>query len=92
MSDADDELRQAIADADLVVSADWVREYLNNADGHRRLVIEAAKARTGQGVAFLDLVQTGEVGLQFAVRHYDPTMGYPFDGFGRRWIDRALSL
>lgn len=101
-------LRQAIADSELLSSAESVRAYLREmrdqkpADemgagsdlvrAYELLVFEEAKKRTGAGVAFLDLVMAGRAGLQRAAEKYDPASGYPFDAYARWWIRRALEI
>ena|SRR6187431_431210 len=103
-----EELRKAIADGRLSASAESVRELLAEmrtavpdavgggpeqlVRSNFHLVVAEAKFRTGQGVAFLDLLQTGYAGLQFAARKYEPTENYSFAAYAGHWIETALNL
>jgi RNA polymerase primary sigma factor len=70
------------------------------ADGHRarhhlleanlRLVVALAKRHIGQGLAFLDLIQEGNLGLIRALEKYDYTQGYKFSTYATWWIRQAI--
>ena len=70
------------------------------ADGHRardqlleanlRLVVALAKRHIGQGLAFLDLIQEGNLGLIRAVEKWDYTQGYKFSTYATWWIRQAI--
>jgi RNA polymerase primary sigma factor len=65
------------------------REHLIKAN--TRLVVSIAKRYLGQGVAFLDLIQEGNLGLMKAVEKYDHTRGFRFSTYATWWIRQTVS-
>lgn len=57
---------------------------------HHHLVVAVAKTYAGRGVAFLDLVEAGEVGLTFAAQRYRGTGATGFADYATTWIHRAM--
>ena len=82
--DEERELARRCAQGDLAA----IRQMVN---ANLRLVVSIAREYSGRGVALLDLVQEGSIGLLAAARKFDYTMDVRFSTYATKWIRQGVT-
>src|SRR5437773_6653007 len=82
-ADQEKELARRIAVGDTEARDQMVRANL-------RLVVNIARGYTGKGLALLDRIEEGTLGLLRAVEGFDPTMNTRFSTYASYWIKQSI--
>jgi RNA polymerase primary sigma factor len=85
----------APGDADALAAIDHAEDAIDRAKGrlvlgNLRLVVLFARKYLGRGVALLDLVQEGNLGLIRAADKFDHRRGFRFSTYAAWWIKQSL--
>ena len=75
----------------LKIRRDGLNARRSLSEANLRLVVSIAKKHVGHNLAFLDLIQEGNLGLMKAAEKFEPDRGFKFSTYATWWIRQSIT-